>query len=167
MNDTIFIGIDPGASGGIAVLWPDGSVSTQSMPDTLREMWESIHSYQDIPGCQVKAYLERVGGFIGNEAGATGKQINRASGHTMFRFGQFYGQIQMALTAAQIPFEEVPPQRWVKIMGISPRKKSETKTEWKRRCKEFAQKLHPTVTITNSTADAVLIAEACKRSHAR
>jgi flagellar motor switch protein FliM len=67
------------------------------------------------------------------------------------------GHIEMALTAAAIPFEKVTPQKWMKFYGMK-KDKNETKTEWKKRLRERLQQLMPDITVTNNNADAYLIA---------
>ena len=69
----------------------------------------------------------------------------------------------MALIAAGIPFEEVIPRTWQKGVGITPRGKGETKTRFKNRLKAKASQLFPKVNVTLATADALLIAEFCRR----
>src|SRR5688572_6583132 len=104
MYPTICLGLDPGTSGGIAAIYPDGSVHAQKMLDTIKDLWQTIRDYSEHEEYRVVAYIEKVGGFMGPEAGSTGKKINRASGHTMFTFGKGYGYLEMALTAARIPY---------------------------------------------------------------
>jgi Holliday junction resolvasome RuvABC endonuclease subunit len=80
-----------------------------------------------------------------------------------FKFGVGYGGLRMALIAASIPFEEVTPRTWQKALGVVVRKKTETKTQFKNRLKAKAQQLFPRESITLKTADALLIAEYCRR----
>ena len=82
----------------------------------------------------------------------------------MFSFGASYGALCMALTAADVRFEEVPPLRWQRGLHIPPRKKSESRTAWKNRLKSKAQQLFPKEYVTLATADALLLAEYCSRS---
>jgi hypothetical protein len=73
-----------------------------------------------------------------------------------FTFGNGYGHLEMALTAAGIPFERVRPQAWQKAMGcMSKGDKNVTKAK--------AQELFPHLKITHATADACLIAEYGRR----
>ncbi len=62
----------------------------------------------------------------------------------------------MALVAAGIAFDEVTPQRWQKMLGC--RSKGD-KNVTKRR----AQDLFPQVRVTHALADALLLAEYCRR----
>ena len=74
-----------------------------------------------------------------------------------FTFGQGFGHIEMALTAAGIPFERVSPQKWQKAMGCL------TKGD-KNVSKRRAQELFPHLKVTHATADALLIAAYGRRN---
>jgi hypothetical protein len=153
----LFIGIDPGTSGGLAWLSssPGTGPAARSMPATERETWEWIkeHDVGMAVGWTSFCVIEKVQGYIGGAH----------PGSAMFKFGQSYGGLLMALTAAEIPFEAVTPQVWQKALGIPSRVKDETKEAWKRRLKVIAERLFPSVKVTLATADALLIAEYCRR----
>jgi Holliday junction resolvasome RuvABC endonuclease subunit len=135
------IGIDPGKNGAIAWI-RDGKPCVEKMPDTLQDLWELI---RDIPQSeQCKAYIEAV---------HSSPQMGVKSA---FTFGQGFGRLEMALTAAGIPFERVRPQAWQKAIGCM---SGGDKNVTKRR----AQELFPSLTITHATADALLIAEYGRR----
>ena len=157
-----YVGIDPGKQGGIAVVsgrrgvnWL--AVHLTSMPTTDKDVLDYIEMYRVRHGNPSLAVIEKVGGYIAG---------NPAPGSAMFNFGKGYGALCMALVALEVSFEEVPPQRWQKAMGVGKRKKTETKTAWKNRLRSKAQQLYPDVPgITLSTCDALLIATFCKRKH--
>lgn len=160
-----YIGIDPGASGGLAVirtrLSPNGpelysppQVTAIKMPETPRDIWDWIRQGSST---NTFAVIEKVGGFV---------KGNPVPGSAMFNFGKGAGWLEMALIGAWIPYEEAMPQKWQKALGIPPKKKDETKTAWKNRLKKKAQQLFPTLaagSITLATADALLIATYCQR----
>ncbi len=142
------IGIDPGTNGGIAWI-TDGKPCVEKMPDTLKDLWELLEKdvlhasgnlYFNNPKNNVKAYLEAV---------HSSPQMGVKSA---FTFGQGLGQLEMALTAAGIPFERVRPQEWQKHMKCM---SGGDKNVTKRR----AQELFPSLKITHATADALLIAQ--------
>lgn len=137
------IGIDPGKNGGIAVMRGGRLIVCCKMPQTPSDICGFLASYS---GYEAKVWLERVGGRSGQSASAS------------FRFGQNYGHIEMAVTAAGIPFETVTPQKWQKNYQLGTASQCASKTEWKNKLKACAQGLFPGVHITLSTADAVLIA---------
>lgn len=167
-----YIGIDPGLSGGLVCLETGlsthqrygtavGVRSMVPMPETERDIltWLMNHARPAYADLRVHAVIELVGGYMGGESNGS---ANRASGHTMFRFGANYGAIRMGLLAAGIPFEEAVPTKWQKAFGLK-KDKGEKKTAWKNRCKAKAQQLYPSENITLAVSDACLIADYCKR----
>ena len=149
----IYIGVDPGASGGLAALC-DSVVEFVAMPATEFDIWEWFDTVRDRRDDSVFACIEKVGGFI---------QGSPQPGSAMFKFGASYGGLRMALVAAGIPFEEVTPQTWQKALGIPKRAATESKTQFKNRLKARAQQLFPDHKITLATCDALLLAEYCRR----
>jgi hypothetical protein len=144
----VYMGIDPGKSGGIALLFGREVIAIR-MPDTPADVLEWIRGYSsDCIAC-----MEQVGGYAGEGQ----------PGSAMFNFGRGYGNLEMALLACEVSFELVSPRRWQKAMGISPRGKTETRTAWKNRIKETVQRLFPSEKVTLATADALLIALYRKR----
>ena len=142
------IGIDPGKSGGIAWI-TDGDACVEKMPETLADLWEliaDIDRANAIRGnpLRAKAYLEMV---------HSSPQMGVKSA---FTFGNGFGHLEMALTAAGIPFERVRPQKWQQAMGCM------TKGD-KNVSKRRAQELFPHLKPTHATADALLIAEYGRR----
>ncbi len=149
-----FIGIDPGKSGGIAVLDFKGP-RVFKMPDTPRDKWDL---FQDVlVGSNVRTFIRK---FAYVEKVSTSPQMGVKSAGT---FMQGRGELLMALTAAGIPFEEVLPSKWIRGLGIPPRKKEETSSVWKGRLRTKAQQLFPDLDIKLWGADALLIAEYLRR----
>jgi crossover junction endodeoxyribonuclease RuvC len=143
MKYETIIGVDPGANGGIAWI-TDGKACVEKMPDTLQDLWELIrditnHPRSSLDGRKYKAYIEAV---------SSSPQMGVVSS---FSFGRGYGNLEMALTAAGIPFERVRPQAWQKALGCM------TKGD-KNVSKRKAQELFPDRKVTHATADALLIA---------
>lgn len=136
------MGVDPGANGGIAWI-TDGKACVEKMPDTLQDLWELICDIHPNRLCEkqppIKAYIEQV---------SSSPQMGVVSA---FSFGRGYGNLEMALTAAAIPFERVRPQVWQEALGCM------TKGD-KNVSKRKAQELFPDRKITHATADALLIA---------
>ena len=136
------IGIDPGANGGIAWTF-NGKACVEKMPETTQDLWgliESIGINTKLDGHCVKAYIEKV---------SSSPQMGVVSA---FSFGNGYGHLEMALTAAGIPFERVRPQEWQKAMKcMSKGNKNVTKAR--------AQELFPQIKCTHAVSDALLIME--------
>lgn len=143
------IGIDPGKNGGIAWISTSCFPCVEKMPDTTADLWDLIQRIADLERAStkhltMKAYIEQV---------HSSPQMGVVSA---FSFGQGFGHLEMALTAAGIPFERVRPQVWQKTLGCL------TKGD-KNVSKAKAQELFPSMKITHATADALLIAEYGRR----
>lgn len=145
------IGIDPGSLGGIAVLDQDGNViAITKMPQTMLDIYEYLKEITDLPCEKLTCYIEKVGfGIPGQSSKATAT------------FARHCGRLEMALLALSIPTVEVPPQKWMKTLGLGS-SKGIAKTEWKNKLKEHAQQRFPSLwkekKITLATCDALLIA---------
>ena len=140
------IGIDPGVNGGIAwISWIScGKPCAEKMPSTLLDLWELVQDISSFGPC--KAYIEQV---------HSSPQMGVKSA---FTFGNGFGHLEMALTAAGIPFERVRPQAWQKALGcLTKGEKNVTKAK--------AQEMFPGIKITHAIADALLIAEYCRRTN--
>lgn len=140
----IFLGIDPGQSGGLAFIAdsvPDTPFA-MAMPDTERDTWTAIAGLSNPrPGFAV---IERV------------HSMPKQGVASSFKFGRSYGFLRGCLIASGVPFEEVTPQAWQKELGcLSRGDKNVTKAR--------AQQLFPSLKITHATADALLLAEYAQR----
>lgn len=173
----ICIGIDPGMSGGLA--WISvGEKGTIHRSDPMPETRLGILKwFLNISGSKIPRYtiMEKVGGFMASSKDEDKK--NMASGHTMFTFGKSVGWIEMAVEVCELThpdqFFEVVPRVWQSALNISPRKShrvgkkviwDESKTDFKNRLKLLASSLFPRGSRpTAKTADALLIAEYCRR----
>ena len=126
------LGVDPGQSGGIALVTDVVSLAWK-MPDTERDVFDLLDSI-----IINHAYIEAVH--------AMPKQGVSSS----FKFGQNYGFLRGCLISLHIPFEVVTPQKWQKALGCLTRGDKNVS-------KRKAQELYPTLKITHATADALLI----------
>lgn len=138
---TMFFGLDPGKGGGIACVNEGGVVLFASpMPETEQGVLAMLAA----GGTYCHAMLEFV---------RSSPQMGVASA---FTFGRGYGGLRMALVAKGVPFDEVTPVKWQAAMQC--RSKGD-KNVTKRR----AQELFPGTTCTHAIADALLLAEYCRR----
>lgn len=154
-----YVGIDPGAKGGIAVIGKR-IVTVHKMPETDTDLWNLLvgidfHNRED-----TATMLERV------------HSMPSQGVSSVFTFGVGYGKLQMGLCAAGMSYELVQPEAWQKALKIPPRKKAadkkgkaKAKREHKKNLLVRAQRLFPKVKLTLATADALLIALYCKRFH--
>lgn len=142
------IGIDPGANGGIAWI-TDGKPCVEKMPDTLQDLWELLENIainSQLDNLKIHAYIEQV---------HSSPQMGVKSA---FTFGNGFGHLEMALTAAGIPFTRIRPQVWQKELGCM------TKGN-KNVSKRKAQELFPSMKVIHATADALLIATYGTKQH--
>lgn len=105
----IFVGIDPGLSGGIATIGPVAMraqktpiISGEKKQMNLAECANILRSAQDQGA--VFAVIEKVGAMPGQ--GVT----------SMFTFGKGYGQWLGIMAALGISYQEVHPKTWKKAM---------------------------------------------------
>jgi crossover junction endodeoxyribonuclease RuvC len=104
---TLFIGIDPGKKGGIALIDTEENISVTA-PYSDKELIDLCRdasygrSRQEIVCC-----LEKVGAMPGQGV------------VSMFNFGQSVGYIKGVLEAFRIPYQEVTPQKWKREFGLT------------------------------------------------
>ena len=101
----IYIGIDPGARGGIGIINGD---TVQTVPYSNLALVEICQLYQD----KCIAVIEKVHAMPGQGT------------VSMFSFGQNYGYILGVVDAYQIPNMLVDPRTWKHYFGITADKRS-------------------------------------------
>ena len=139
---SIIVGIDPGQSGGIAIINGD-NIYAHKMPETERDIYDLFGDYSFY--ADVVVFLESVHSMPGQGVSSS------------FKFGRGYGFLRGIITALMFPLHDVSPQKWQKALGcLSGGNKNITKQK--------AQQLFPQLKITHSIADAILIAEYGRRT---
>ena len=137
----IVIGIDPGASGAIAI-WDKGIKHINKCPQDVTKMADIVSIVKDK---DTVAYIEQVHAFPTD---------GRSSA---FKFGTNYGKWLGVLGAYKIDTTLVPPQRWMKYwqnkLNI---KLPKDKPKRKRTLKEIASH-YTDKKVTLYNADAILI----------
>lgn len=137
-----FLGVDPGMSGASFLCIEDEHPRFALHCETERDIsdWYAAMVGQ----YEIVAMLEKVNAMPKQGVSST------------FKFGQSFGFLRGLLTAHQIPFELVSPQRWQKQMQC------QTKGD-KNVTKAMAQRLMPSFKFTHKTADAFLLAQYAKK----
>lgn len=159
----VYVGVDPGKGGGIAIIDTDTDgglmLSVKSMSGDLDDTydWLNGHIY---PYSKPVCYMEKVGGY---QPGSTGRTD---VGSRMFEFGRWYGIVEGWMVSLSIPVTLVTPQQWQRGVGMK-RIKGESDTRWKNRLKEKAKRVFPDYagSITKAVADAVLITAYARSKH--
>lgn len=103
---SIYIGIDPGFKGAVAILHPNGEVTVTDTPSGtigkskreyfINEMYKILKPYQDT----TDVAIEKV------------HSMPRQGVASAFTFGKGFGLWLGILTTLGIPYDEVTPQRW-------------------------------------------------------
>ena len=141
-----YIGIDPGAAGGLAFITEDGLVVVHS-----RKSATPLEAVQDAllgtnPNDCV-AYLEQIGGFI------AGRPL---PGSSMFKMGHSVGYWEGLLAGLGVRTILVRPQKWQEgIPGATGKKGPDRK----RVLRDEAVRRFPAMRPTLLTCDALLIAD--------
>lgn len=143
----IYVGIDPGKSGALAFILPDGNVGVQPFDEKLyADILEKIRE-EEVVCC-----LEKVSAMPGQGV------------VSMFNFGHNFGFIEGLLRANKISYQLVPPQKWKKEYSLSSDKNKSI---------EVCQKLFPDANLlptersrkpNDGMAEALLMAEYARRN---
>ena len=140
----IFLGIDPGKSGALALVDGGGGVVDYvKLNETAHDVSDWLRAHA---GTITAAQIERV------------HAMPRQGVSSSFKFGESFGFCLGLLVCHRIPFEHVTPAKWQRALGCR------TGGD-KRISKARAQELWPSIKITHAIADALLIAEHTRRIH--
>lgn len=163
------VGIDPGINGAIAEIDTDsGRITATKMPETTKDICSFLKHYKYIP---IFIMMEeqharpayRTGTRMDEDGSPYKTLIPMQGSVAAWTFAQHYGELRGILTMADIPFNEIKPKEWMKALGIRPKSKGETQTQWKNFLKGKAQQIFPTTRVTLAVADALLLAHLCHR----
>jgi len=136
----IYIAIDPGKSGAVAVAVNGNIEAVDKCPDTVADMANLMRNHKtNFP--DAKVVIEKVHAMPGQ--GVT----------SMFTFGQNLGQWEGILASLNMPCLAISPQKWQKMIGTMAKEKADRK----RQIKDWAQKMTG-LPITLYAADAVAMA---------
>ena len=148
----IYIGIDPGKKGGVAVIEADNAAAMPWRDDAFVRYMRTIRHEADMDGQQIIAAVEKVGAMPGQGT------------VSMFSFGESFGFILGVLTAYGIPYQLVPPRKWKAEFGL-------LNTD-KQASVDVAKRLFPGVNLlptdrcrkeSDGMSDALLMAEYARR----
>jgi hypothetical protein len=162
-----YMGIDPGSQGGIALISSDRKeVSVHKIPESTKDLWLFVKERKDII---VMCSIEILG-----------PRPHQAKLQHVVKSGIQWGELCMAVVAADIPLTKVSPMKWQNVLAIKKPKSNEPiiqmsqekRFEWEKTRyklkktyqKTIAQEMFPKVKVFNWNADALLIAEYCRRT---
>ena len=114
MTSPVFIGIDPGLSGAVAVLSPAGRlVDVFDMPVVDKRvnatlLHDAVRFYvEHVDAGRLSAVVEQVASRPGQGVAST------------FKFGTSYGVVLGVLGALEIPVTHVRPNVWKRAVGVT------------------------------------------------
>lgn len=155
MKNTIYIGIDPGQSGSIAIITSD-SIKTFNLSNTEADIAtflnETIESINKEEKCTIHCLIEKVWAWPGQSSNSTGVLM------------QNYGFLRGLLIALKIPFTEITAKKWQKHFLVKTTTSKDGKTKHKNELKGKAQCIFPNIKVTLANADALLIAHYIKET---
>lgn len=151
----IYIGVDPGSTGAIALFHcPELFQSRQEVFDF--DSPDSLAAIKIASEFNTHAVVEKV------------NAMPKQGVSTTFKFGTAYGKVLGWLEACQIPYELVTPAKWKKAMFDSMPKQDDKKAM----ALDLARRLFPDIAANrlarkkdHNRAEALLIAEFCRRNH--
>lgn len=126
LTDKVYVGIDPGAKGAIAILQGD-KVIIDDMP-SIEEAIEIIRNSS--PSFECRAAIEQVHPLPGQSCIAS------------FTYGENFLLAKILIMCYNNSPVMVSPMRWKKYYGLK-KEPNETKTEYKRKSVEKARELFP------------------------
>ena len=143
----LILGIDPGASGGIAAK-VGKDIYTRKVND-IRGLCDWINGLRYyFEKHKPLAFIEEVPKFVG-------RNIPSSSSFTL---GKSFGELLGVLTALEIETHRIRPQEWQKAVG-SGKRSGRGDSEWKNHLKALAQDFFPAQKVTLWNADALLLLE--------
>jgi len=152
---TAWVGIDPGQTGGLALLDAKGElIDVQRMPAIDNEvsgllLAALLHDWRDMVQDQVRVFIEQVHSMPGQGVSTT------------FKFGKNFGIALGVVQAMGLPLERVTPQAWKKTFVLTGKDKDASRGK--------ATELWPSMAARwklkkdNGLSDAALIAEHARR----
>lgn len=146
----IYIGCDPGLSGGFVVLEESGRViEVFKTPATIAEYGEVLAKYGTGNVTLVKEKVH---------------SMPKNGGKANFTFGYTIGVLESALVHYGIRYFDITPQTWMKLYMMK-KDPNEASTAWKNRLKAKAQSMFPQAKVALWNADAYLIAEYARQTY--
>ena len=148
----LIYGIDPGYTGAITLYCPKTNdievYDMPTMPSAKGKTVLNMHGILEIlqpedDGARV-AFMEQVGAMRGQGVSS------------MFRFGEQYGALQMALAATKTPTHYVTPQKWKGHFGLIKSDKGVSRGLAMQRFPKYADKFNRVK--DDGRAEATLIA---------
>ena len=146
-----YIGIDPGASGGIAVIH-NGKIKAYKCPKSSEDMALLFQMcIGSTSAADTRLLMERVWARPTNAVRAA------------FSYGVNYGQWLGIAATHEVQMNTVIPVEWIKYVGCPKALKKDVRKRW---LKQKASDLYPSIKrVTLATADAILITHYAEKEY--
>lgn len=145
------IGIDPGASGGIAVRKKGSLDKTVRMPDQLTDLKDYFNWIRDTSPEGVLVFVEKVQMFMSDS-----DEENKGKQFRIQAMLKNYNELIAMITFYGFEYVEVYPVSWQSYLGYK-RTTGVERTDRKNEYKEGAMLCFPSLKVTLWNADALLI----------
>ena len=147
-----YIGIYPGAGGGIAVIDLRGKMKAYKCPKSSDDIALLFQiAMGETPPEKIKLLMERVWARPANAVRAA------------FSYGTNYGQWLGIAASHEIKMNTVIPVEWIRWVGCPKSLKRDVRKRW---LKEKAGELYPNVNkLTLATSDAILITHYARKEY--
>ena len=148
------IGVDPGASGGLAVYIPGQRVKTVKMPKDLSDLRDFFAYYSE--NYKPIVFLEKLS-VRPDDIKTEGDRPNMGKLFRVQKMMANYEHLKAIIETTGIPFIMVHPMTWQTKLNLRTRGTHEEKAERKRRYVSLAAGKYQEVKVTLWNADALLI----------
>ena len=146
-----YIGIDPGAGGGIAVIDGRGQMKAFKCPKSSEEMALLFEvTMGNTAPDKIRLLMERVWARPNNAV------------RSAFAYGVNYGQWMGIIACHEVPLQTCLPNQWISYYKCDKNLEYQERKRW---LKEKAKSLYPNLNITLTTADSILIADYAMKEH--
>ena len=151
-SNKIYIGIDPGKSGGIMVIDESGEATAYKCPEKVFDMAILFRLLLgNTAPDDVNLLMERVWARPGNAV------------RSAFTYGVNYGQWLGIAASHEVKMYTTLPNTWIKWVGCQKGLPVKERKHWLR---DKAKELYPDLKkVTLATADAILITHYAKEEH--
>lgn len=147
MKIDCIVGIDPGASGGIAIWRPSVKTEVKKMPKDLKELKYYFEYLQTI--CNPIVFIEKVQLRPDDITDNPGKAFR-----VQVMLNNFQ-QLKDVISFCEVPFVLVHPQKWQNDLKL--KVKGEEKADRKKRYQKAAAEYYPEIKATLWNSDALML----------
>lgn len=149
------IGIDPGASGGIAIFIPGANVKTVKMPKDISDLRDFFSYYQE--NYKPIIFLEKLSVRPDDVSVEGGGRANLGKLYRIQQMMANFEHLKAMAESSGIPYILCHPMTWQAKLKLRVHGQKEEKADRKRRYQAHAAQLYKGVNVTLWNADALLI----------